>query len=478
MAVAIRILNLTPFRDLRTDKSLVRDAQAGKTDAVNALVQRHYPRVYSFVSYLSSGKGTAEDLTQEVFTKALSALPRFNGQYQFEPWLLRIARNLVIDEARREVHRASPTDPSELPGLEPNNSAADHVWESMSQQLAASLVKQALQKMPMRQRTVLVLREIEGLAYADIAQIIGANIRGVEATLRRARARFRIEIANAESNESEKAACQRTLRSISNGSSAPESEAHLAGCTECRSKTSSIHSADRLFGLLPPLTLPQDWHGEVWELAAHSPAGARRSLLQVLRSPQYGVVGPLAQMAEMAAVIVVSGTMAISSAAGQFSRNASIALASPPAFETPVIEPSFSGPEHVAPEFAVIDPAPQTFQQEGSRQIDSTKQEASLENLLTFSLTDFDALNDLLTSTLTDDELLSLHQQIGSILDSSQLKHLADSIASSSTSADSLLDISTGTDTLPLPDPAASNSVATAPVSVALPRRRSFQSKK
>lgn len=476
MAVAVRILNLSSRRDLRTDKALVRDAQAGRAEAVNALVQRHYPRVYSFVSYLSSGKGTAEDLTQEVFTRALAALPRFNGQYQFEPWLLRIARNLVIDEARRDAHRASPTDPNDLPGLEPANSASDHVWESMSQQLAGSLVKRALQQMPMRQRTVLILKEIEGLSYADIAQIIGTNTRGVEATLRRARARFRMEIANAESNELEKATCQRTLRSIAREGSAPESAAHLARCRECRSKASSIHSADKLFGLLPPLVLPRSWL-DTSEMVSATPRAPGRSLMQVLRSPQLAMAGPIAQIAEMAAVMVVAGTLTISSAAGQLSRNANIALAAPPAFQTPAIEPSFSGSSHVAPQFAVIDPAPQASEVLASPSPQGTQPGGEgLEALLTFSLSDFEALNDL-ASRLTSEQLLTIQQQIGSALDSAQLRHLADSIVASSTSEGALEKLSTELEHFPVPAPAPSDSLATTPVPVALPRRRSFTSK-
>lgn len=453
----------------------MRAAQAGKTEALNVLIERHYPRVYSFVSYLSSGKGTAEDLTQEVFTRALSALPRFNGQYQFEPWLLRIARNLVIDEARRDIHRASPTDPNDLPGLETTNPAADHVWESMSQQLAASLVKQALQKLPMRQRTVLVLREIEGLAYADIAQVIGANVRGVEATLRRARARFRMEIANVESSESERATCHRTLRSISNGNTTMESRSHLASCKSCRSKSSSVRSADGLFALLPPVALPRQWRGEAWELASTSPASPGRSLLQVLRSPQFGMVGPIAQIAEMAAVFVVSGSMAISSAAGQFSRNANLVLAAPPAFEAPVMQPSFSGSNHIAPEFAVINPAPAGSQlDEAQRARSPQDQGLDLETLISYPLTDFEALNNLLGSTLTDD--LALQQQVRSVLESAQLGELTELLPINSASAAASADASIETDILPLPGPASSDPVAASPVAVSLPRRRSFPS--
>ncbi|MEO7804107.1 MAG: sigma-70 family RNA polymerase sigma factor [Actinomycetota bacterium] len=190
MAVAERILHLNALVDPRSDKALVQFAKQGKSDATSSLVARYYPRVHSFVSYLTNS-GRADDLTQEVFTRALSGLHRFNGAYQFEPWLLRIARNLVIDEARRK--KAMPTDPSQMCDLEDTKLASDVVWESMDRKLVNIKVKQALSKLPLRQRTVLVLREIEELSYAEIAQIVGTNIRGVEATLRRARQRFRNE---------------------------------------------------------------------------------------------------------------------------------------------------------------------------------------------------------------------------------------------------------------------------------------------
>lgn len=217
MAIAERILHLHRLDDLRPDEVLIRAAQEGERDAVSTLVERYYPRVRSFVSYLTNGRSSAEDLTQEVFARALAALGRFNGNYRFEPWLLRIARNLVIDEGRRRVHQPEATDPSELPEIEPAPVSLDNVWDSISRQMSSSTVNAALQRLPLRQRTVLVLREIEEMAYADIAPVVDTNIRGVEATLRRARARFRVEVANLESDEAHAAVCRRTLRLIASG---------------------------------------------------------------------------------------------------------------------------------------------------------------------------------------------------------------------------------------------------------------------
>src|SRR5713101_2618613 len=118
MAVAERILHLRPENDTRPDRALVYEAQRGHEEAATTLIRRYYPRIYSFVSHLTYGRSNTEDLTQEVFARALKALGRFNGEYQFEHWLLRIAKNLCIDEARRNVRQPEPTDPGELPELE------------------------------------------------------------------------------------------------------------------------------------------------------------------------------------------------------------------------------------------------------------------------------------------------------------------------------------------------------------------------
>src|SRR6266700_3896127 len=232
MAVAERILDRRPDTDTRPDRALVHEAQHGRDEAATILIQRYYPRIYSFVSHLTYGRTNAEDLTQEGFARALKAMGRFNGQYQFEHWLLRIAKNLCIDEARRNVHMPEPTDPVDLPELE-TIPAPDYVWESVSRDLVASVVQRALTSLPPRQRAILVMREMEGMSYADIAQVAGTNPRGVEATLRRARIRFRIEVSRAESAEEAMAACRRVLRLVSHNPAASRSEeaaSHLAHC--------------------------------------------------------------------------------------------------------------------------------------------------------------------------------------------------------------------------------------------------------
>lgn len=321
----VRPLRSLAGLDFHSDKALIKAAQNGRPEAASQLIERHYPRILSFVGYLTNRKSQAEDLTQEVFTKALSSLQTFNGQYQFEPWLIKIARNLVIDEARKDVHRAAPTDPEDLPELESVQPDSDRVWHSMSQQIAASQVKRALAKLPIRQRTALVLREIEEMSYAEIAQVLGTNVRGVEGTLRRAKARFRLEASAAEETEGREAVCKRTLRLVALDGETPGGEAdlHLRTCQECRAKSQSIKKADSLFAALPALGLTQPaWQGSlVANLVPKSEAAGLKTRLERLLdgikdasgSPAGGA---LAHAAQAIAPLAVAGVISVAGVAG------------------------------------------------------------------------------------------------------------------------------------------------------------------
>lgn len=349
MAVAERLLQNGLF-DLRSDKSLVRAAQSGRSDAYAALVTRYYPKVYSFVSHLLStyrhraSAPSAEDLTQEVFTKALNALARFNGDYRFGPWLLRIARNLCVDETRRDSHRAEPADPIELCNMEPAAAARDDVWESISKSEVVEVVRKALSRLPMRQRTVLILREIEGWSYADIAPVVGTNVRGVEATLRRARARFRLEASNFETDESERAICRRVahLAAAEPSRFTQTERAHIERCDKCRLRTSRIRSAEKLFGLLPPLA-PASWDFSI--RSAFDAIRSKRSVRSGVREGFFSrdgvmsfVASPISHLVEAVGAVAVAAAVVVSAAPA--SRvNASTASLATIEVMTPILAP-------------------------------------------------------------------------------------------------------------------------------------------
>ncbi len=323
MAVAERILHLQPDTDTRPDRALVHEAQHGREEAATVLYQRYYPRIYSFVSHFTYGRANAEDLTQEVFVRALNALGRFNGQYRFEHWLLRIAKNLCIDEARRNVRQPALTDPRELPELE-GIPAPDYVWESVSRDMVATVVHRALQALPSRQRAVLVMREMEGMSYADIAQVVGTNPRGVEATLRRARARFRMEVSRAESAEVALATCRRVLRLVGDDPQASRSEeaaAHLAHCADCRRQArlgvdGRPSIASRAFGFFPPL-LGLGHLAALFRPSALTPSIRRvsdraRDALALAGPGSSALAAPIVRMAEVAGGVLVATVVTMS----------------------------------------------------------------------------------------------------------------------------------------------------------------------
>lgn len=471
MAVAERFLNLSKF-ELRSDRALVRAAQAGKREAASQLIERYYPRVKSFVTYVTASRGNAEDLTQEVFTRALAALPRFNGTYRFEPWLLRIARNLCIDESRRSSNRAAPTDPIVLPSLERISENDDDVWGRVSSGLASKLVHQALQTLPARQRTALVLREIEGLSYSDIAQVLGGSERVVEGILRRARARFRLEIARAEEVEDQRATCKRVLRTMATDSGTANLDAarHLRKCPECQQVSRRIKRSDGIFGALPPIALAdRPWMDSV--LGAFKAKSVRpRTVLELFRHHStIGMASPLANALEIVASLAVAATLSVASITGQSTRVTTqlsagpsvtdaviVAVEPPPAAGSPVTRAS----------------SPSSIVSGGTAGTPSGDDAGGEQSAPPGDIGIFSLHSSILTANLPDISILELPtvKAAESALTNS-LQELEDSVIAEDFTA---AETSTGgPDSLPLELPQTLDATAIT-ASISLPRRRFF----
>ena len=303
-----------------TERTLVQAAQSGRSEATDELIERYYPRVYSFVS-AQKPAADAEDLTQEVFARALRALPRFNGEYQFGAWLLQIARNVCIDEARRSTRRPQPTDPVDLVELE-TQFQPDHVWESVSAQIAVTTVHKALARLPKRQRTVLVLRELEGMSYADIAIAQRISTRAVEISLSRARKRMRVELAGLDLAEEEMAECRRMASILATDPAAMSREdvaGHLRTCRLCQARARRR---------------PRQAMRAILGFLAASPARLAQALAS---APGTATLSPLSRLAEMGASVAVATAVS----AGAFT---SPAVATAPPVAVPVSVPVVAAP--------------------------------------------------------------------------------------------------------------------------------------
>lgn len=159
-------------------------ARAGELAAFGALVRRHQARVFRFLLRMLDAREEAMELTQDVFVKAWQALPDWRPEAAFSTWLLQIARNAALDQLRRRrVVRFAPLEE----GLEVADDAPGPEARYASRQRQA-LLERALRQLAAEHREILLLREVEGLAYGELAGVLGIAEGTVKSRLARARA--------------------------------------------------------------------------------------------------------------------------------------------------------------------------------------------------------------------------------------------------------------------------------------------------
>lgn len=160
--------------------------------ALEELYRRYRGPLLNYLYQLSGSADTAEELAQETFIKACAGLLTFRGECSVATWLFRIARNTYLDSLRRPS--ATRIDTDELLAIPDRTAYADPVRAYAATE-QRGLIGLALAQLPERQRTILLLRDDEGLAYAEIADVLGASLAAVKINLFRARAAFRAAYA-------------------------------------------------------------------------------------------------------------------------------------------------------------------------------------------------------------------------------------------------------------------------------------------
>lgn len=176
------------------DEHLVSLSKDGNIAAFNSLVERYQGAVYNLCVRLVGDRGAAEDATQEAFLSAYRSLGRFEGG-SFRSWLFRIAANECKDELRRRSRRPAESfttrDDDDGPALEiadPGEGAAEIV-----ERLAlGESIQRALLLLPFDQRQVIVLSDVHGYHYEEIARITGSNVGTVKSRIHRGRERLRV----------------------------------------------------------------------------------------------------------------------------------------------------------------------------------------------------------------------------------------------------------------------------------------------
>jgi RNA polymerase sigma-70 factor (ECF subfamily) len=202
MQAGILVGNLASAIGIRTeDAALVADLKAGSEDAFAILIAQYHQPLYSVIARSLNDPADAADITQEVFIKVFRNIRSFQGESSLRTWLYRIALHEASNQRRwwsrhkkQELTIDSPYDPEEDGGQSLSSTLADQgesPFDLAAQSQVRARVEAALRQLPEAFRTVVVLREIEGFTYEEIAEILNVNLGTVKSRLTRGRSALR-----------------------------------------------------------------------------------------------------------------------------------------------------------------------------------------------------------------------------------------------------------------------------------------------
>ena len=185
---------------LTGDALLVQELQAGSEDAFAYLLKLYQDPVFNLIAHIVENNADAADVLQDVFLKVFRGVRHFHGESSLKTWIYRIAVHEASNHRRSRIrrHRREPFSLEEST-TEPVSSLADGRAETPYQVLEQSerqdLVKRALASLAQPYRTVVVLREMEGLSYEEIARVLGVAEGTVKSRLMRGRELLRQKIS-------------------------------------------------------------------------------------------------------------------------------------------------------------------------------------------------------------------------------------------------------------------------------------------
>lgn len=205
--------NLTSAIGITTEEAaLVADLKAGSEDAFAILIAQYHQPLYSLIARSLTDPADAADITQEVFIKVFRSIRGFHGESSLRTWLYRIAVHEASNQRRwwsrhkkQELTIDSTADSAESgdEGIPLAATLADTGGSPFDHAAQAELryrVEETLRQIPESFRTVVVLREIEGFAYEEIAEILNVNIGTVKSRLTRGRTMLRTLLVAARKN--------------------------------------------------------------------------------------------------------------------------------------------------------------------------------------------------------------------------------------------------------------------------------------
>lgn len=175
---------------LDPEARLVARCLDGEEAAWEELARTYTKRVYSMCYRFTGNDAVAQDLTQEVFLRLYRGLKSFrSGEGNFGTWLARLTRNLLIDHYRRSrMDRATDSIEDQLPLLESSGPGGGHADALLGEREASEIVQKGLQRLSPELRETVILRDLEGMEYREIAEVLSIPEGTVKSRLNRGRA--------------------------------------------------------------------------------------------------------------------------------------------------------------------------------------------------------------------------------------------------------------------------------------------------
>ncbi len=183
------------------DTTLVEQCRQGDSEATERLIVKYQNRIYNVILKICANADDAAELTQDTFVKVIENIDKFEGRSSFYTWLFRIAVNLTLSYCKRSVKLGLKSLDSEADehGREGRRTLKEFLSDDSSSDPAAiatnkelcELIMKALMKLDDKQRAVIVLRDIEGMDYAQIARVLDIELGTVKSRLNRGRSNLR-----------------------------------------------------------------------------------------------------------------------------------------------------------------------------------------------------------------------------------------------------------------------------------------------
>jgi RNA polymerase sigma factor (sigma-70 family) len=234
---------------LRSDEQLVAAFRGGNDEAFRVIHDRYRKRLLAYARQMLAGSGQdAEDALQDVFERAYSGLRATDRDLALKAWLYRVAHNRCIDQLRRPLPVAA-TEPDDAESRQPSPAALAEQRETLRRLIMD------VQRLPGQQRSALLLREMSGLSYAELAGALGVSVPAVKSLLVRAR------IGLVAANEARETAClaiREELVLCHDRGVRPSGRArrHLNDCEQCTQFRRSVRGVSRNLTAIAPAVGP------------------------------------------------------------------------------------------------------------------------------------------------------------------------------------------------------------------------------